>query len=497
MLLRYLRLSLTVSTLFWLGATAAITGQPGTLDTGFNVSGTVITSFGAGSNRANAVAVQPDGKLVLAGYCSNGTNNDFCALRYNANGTLDNSFNGSGTVITPVGIGNDYANALVLQADGKLILAGYCNNGARNDFCAVRYNANGTLDTSFNGTGIVITSIGTGSNNGNAVILQPDGKIVLAGSCLNGTSYSFCALRYNTDGSLDTSFNLTGKVITAVGNRVGYAAGLAVQPDGKLLLAGQCLGSSDYDFCAVRYLSDGTLDTGFNGSGTIITPVGNSTDWANAIVLQPDGKIVLAGFCNDGTKDDFCALRYKPNGVLDVTFNGTGSVITPVVAGIVGANAVVLQPDGKLVLAGRCQNGAANDFCALRYNSNGALDTAFNGTGIVVTPVGTGSDNSNALALQPDGKLVLVGNCANGANDTFCAVRYEGGPFGYRNCSLDIDGDGAVLVTTDSLIHARIALGITGPAVIGGITFAPNATRNTWPLIRDYLVTQCGMSLVQ
>ena len=101
------------------------------------------------------------------------------------------------------------------------------------------------------------------------------------------------------------------------------------------------------------------------------------------------------------------------------------------------------------------------------------------------------------MTLQPDGKVLLAGYCTNGATIGFCVARYDGGPFGYRNCSLDIDGDGSVLATTDSLIHTRIALGITGPAVVNGITFPPTATRNTWPLIRDYLVTQCGMSLVQ
>ena len=109
----------------------------------------------------------------------------------------------------------------------------------------------------------------------------------------------------------------------------------------------------------------------------------------------------------------------------------------------------------------------------------------------------SGLEQARALAIQPDGKLLLAGVCANGQNYDFCALRYDGGPFGYKNCSLDIDGDGLVLATTDSLMHTRIALGITGPAVVNGITFRPTATRNTWPLIRDYLVTQCGMSLLQ
>ena len=119
------------------------------------------------------------------------------------------------------------------------------------------------------------------------------------------------------------------------------------------------------------------------------------------------------------------------------------------------------------------------------------------GAGKLITPIGSGNDQANSITLQPDGKVLLAGNCSNGTNNDFCAARYDGGPFGYQNCKPDIDGDGSFLATTDALIYTRIALGITGPAVIGGMTFAPTATRNTWPLIRDYLVTQCGMSLVQ
>ena len=162
---------------------------------------------------------------------------------------------------------------------------------------------------------------------------------------------------------------------------------------------------------------------------------------------------------------------------------------------------MTLQPDGWVLLAGHCSNGTNYDFCAVRYLANGTLDTTWNSTGTspgkVITAIGGGGDYARAVMLQPDGKVLVAGYCSNGANDDFCAARYDGGPFGYQNCKPDNDGDGSFLATTDALIYTRIALGITGPAVIGGITFAPTATRNTWPLIRDYLVTQCGMSLVQ
>ena len=169
----------------------------------------------------------------------------------------------------------------------------------------------GTLDLSFNGTGKVLTPIGTGNDLANAVAVQPDGKLVLAGLCNGGTNFDFCALRYNTNGTLDTSFGSGGKVITAVGTSDAYAVALALQPDGKLVLAGFCDSGTNFDFCALRYNANGTLDASFGGSGTVITPVGTANDYLSAVAVQPDGKLVLAGFCDGATNTLFCALRSR------------------------------------------------------------------------------------------------------------------------------------------------------------------------------------------
>jgi len=262
-------------------------------------------------------------------------------------------------------------------------------------------------------------------------------------------------------------------------------------------VAGYCFVGSSYDFCAARYLANGTLDTTWNVTGKVITPIGSGDDYATAMNLQPDGKVLLAGRCYNGSNYDFCVTRYLGSGTLDTSWNGTGKVIIAIGSGDDRATAMNLQPDGRVLVAGTCFNGTNSDFCAARFLPNGTLDTTWNGTGNVITPIGSGDDYANAVTLQPDGKLLLAGSCLNGANYDFCLARYDGGPFGYQNCKPDLDGDGSFLATTDVLIFARIALGITGPAAVNGLTFPPNATRNTWPLIRDYLVTQCGMSLVQ
>lgn len=369
-------------------------------------------------------------------------------------GTLDATWAassplGPGKVITPIGSGDDRPTAMTLPPDGKVLVAGKCSNGSYYDFCAARYLPNGTLDNTWSGTGTVIAPIssvavispfGGVAAAASTVTLQPDGKALVAGTCTNFTNVYFCAARFLPNGTLDTSWNDTGSVITRISNGFDSANAMTLQPDGKVLLAGQCFNGTNYDFCAARYLANGTLDTSWNGTGTVTKPIGSSSDNATAMTLQSDGKVLLAGYCSNGTNFDFCAARFLPDGTLDTTWNGTGTVITP---------------------------------------------------------IGSSADLTVAMTLQPDGKVLVAGFCSNGANNDFCVVRYDGGPFGYQNCKPDLDGDGSFLATTDALINMRIALGITGPAVIGGITFSPNATRNTWPLIRDYLVTQCGMSLVQ
>lgn len=497
---------LMVATGLLISTTAhATAGSPGTLDPFWGTGsppplgpGKVRTAVGSGYDEPTAIVRQPDGKIVVAGTCTRA----FCAVRYNADGTLDLTFNGTGKLITAIGsgIGNAQATAAAIQPDGRLVLAGYCNDAGRT-FCAVRYLGDGTLDTTFNGTGIVTTAVGVSGVVADTLALQPDGKIVLAGGCGPFFGGDFCAVRYLSNGGLDLNFGTGGIVVVQMYGGDDAVAGSVVQLDGKVVLAGRCSNGSDSDFCALRLLSNGTPDPSFGRGGKVITAIGGDLEYAAALALQPDGKLVLVGACRAASTSlyFFCAQRLLDTGAPDRSFGdpATGGVIildSFTATRNDSANAVVLQPDGKLLLAGTCLTGTVPDFCALRLHGNGGLDTSFNGTGKLITSL-AGRASARAVVMQPDGKFLVAGNCFNGSDADFCTVRYDGGPFGYKNCSLDIDGDNRVLATTDSLIHARISLGITGPAVVNGITFPTSATRNTWPLIRDYLVSQCGMSL--
>jgi len=237
--------------------------------------------------------------------------------------------------------------------------------------------AAGDLDPTFGTGGKVTTDIQGDFDKARAVAIQADGKIVVAGSALNGANIDFAVLRYNTDGSLDTTFGTDGKVLTPVLDSDDFALAVAIQPDGKIVAAGLAVTGAD-DIAVVRYNTDGSLDTTFDGDGkaTFSILVGFN-DIANAVAIQPDGKIVLAGSTNNGSDDDFAVIRLNPNGSLDSTFNAIGISTFAILDNDDVANAVVLQPDGKIVIAGFTDNGQDTDFAAARLNPNGSLDLSF------------------------------------------------------------------------------------------------------------------------
>ncbi|MCC7069654.1 MAG: hypothetical protein IT523_14565 [Burkholderiales bacterium] len=493
---RFLSLISTVLPTCALLAAVPAAAAPGDLDTTFGSGfGKVMTAIGGTDDQGYAVALQPDGKIVIAGHCGPlPTRYEFCLARYQADGTLDTSFGTGGKVISPIGSSDDQAYAIALQPDGKIVIAGRCWNVGGYNFCLARYLANGALDLSFGTGGKVFSHVGSSFDFGYAIALQPDGKIIVAGDCLGASSITFCLARYQGGGTLDTSFGTGGTVSSPIGS--GYASGRAtvLQPDGKIVVAGDCDIGLHIVFCLARYQAGGALDPSFGSGGAVISPIGSSTDHATAIALQPDGKIVVAGYCAGASNLDFCLARYQANGILDSSFGTGGKVISPIGSADDQGYAIALQPDGKIVVAGFCRGTSNDDFCLARYQANGTLDLSFGTGGTVISPIGSHEDHASTIALQPDGKIVVAGACYN-SGWSFCLARYQGGPFGYRNCTMDIDGDGVVLATTDALLLARTSLGMTGSAVINGISFASHATRKTWPDIRNYLVTQCGMAL--
>ena len=488
-------------------------------------SGDLDTSFGAGTGKvvtmnignptpgisatAQATALQPDGKLLVAGSCIHtyvapaNYKADFCLVRYDAAGVLDPSFNGSGKVFTAIAGSIASASAVAALPGGKIQLAGTCAFGASlisnpgYQFCLVRYLSNGSLDTTFGSGGIVATT-GTGSNDlifGMAVL--PDGNTVVAGRCIGASGgFRACFARYLPDGSLDTSFQSTGKVTTSVQATI---AAFARQPDGKLVVAGSCPGSAN-NFCVARFDADGNADLTFNSTGLVVTTIGTSPagTGARSILLYPDGNILIVGPCQSGGAGNrFCVARYLPNGAPDLAFNGSGQLILAAIGSNDYATGLRIQPDLKILISGSCTSGSVNNFCLVRLNANGSVDSTFGSTGTAVASMPSSTTLSvGSLTQQPDGNIVVAGGCgANPSSSAFCAARFLGGPGSNQVCSMDVDGDGQITSTTDGLLLVRAASGITGAAITNGVGFNTNATRTTWPQLRDFLMLHCGMSL--
>ena len=400
--------------------------SPGSLDTDFGSNGIVTTAIGTSHDEAKAVAIQSDGKIVVAGSSDNGSNEDFALVRYKKDGSLDTTFGTGGKVTTAIGSGDDSAEAVAIQTDGKIVAAGYYYNSSPNkDFALVRYTTDGSLDTTFGSGGIVTTTIGSGDDSAEAIAIQSDGKIIATGSSDNGTNEDFALVRYTTTGSLDSTFGTGGKVTTDFGD-IDSAYGVAIQTDGKIVAAGYSGPIFSYDFALVRYTTTGSLDTGFDTDGKVTTAIGSGIDWAYGIAIQTDGKIVAAGYAFVGGNPDFALVRYNTSGSLDTSLDTDGMATTAIGSGYDVSYALAIQTNGKIVAAGCSYNGSNDDFALVRYTTDGSLDTGFDTDGKVTTAVGSGSDPAEALAMaiQSDGKIVLAGYYNNGSNKDFALARY-------------------------------------------------------------------------
>jgi|DEB19_MinimDraft_3_1074340.scaffolds.fasta_scaffold05335_2 uncharacterized delta-60 repeat protein len=408
----------------------------GDLDSGFGDDGIVTTDVGLLDDYGQATAIQEDGKIIVAGYSYNATTqNDFSVVRYNTDGSLDEGFGTGGKVITDIDSGTEeQVTAVAIQSDGKIVVAGQIFSGVTNyDFAVVRYNTDGALDTSFGGgDGKVTTVVGNFGDFVSSVALQANGKIVVVGSRYNGVDNDFAVVRYNTDGTLDTSFDGdtgtgNGKVITDVAGRADVGKSVAIQSDGKIVVAGHSYGvATDFDFAVLRYDTDGTLDTDFGGTGIVITSIGLDNDFVYSIALQSDGKIVVTGEYWESMNFAVVIVRYDTDGTLDTSFDDDGIHIIDISGGNDQGAAVAIQDNGKIVVAGSSQNGPYLDFATMVFNADGSLDTSFGGTGIVTMSIGPADDLAYSVAIQDDGRIVVAGYSVTLSGSDFAVVRYEG-----------------------------------------------------------------------
>ncbi len=483
--------------------TTSLWAAPSFLDTTFSGDGKRAIITGLDTSVVSAAANYAGGKLVLAGRCqANAGDNDFCVWRLNRDGSSDATFSGNGSAIFNVSGVSDSASAVAVQQDGRIVVAGVCTPSGQRDFCVARLLPDGNLDNSFDGNGRLSTEVG-GDDEVAGLAIRGDGKIVVAGTCQQGAGdRDFCVARYETNGALDTTFFVgQGKRVFDLFGQQDNASALLVQPNNGIIIAGTCKpsASANNQFCVARLYASGQLDDTFGTLGKrAVDVLANNVQSLTAAALQPDGKIVLAGSCTVNSIRLMCAARLNADGSDDLTFASTGKAVLLNYANDSYAVSVSVQPDGKILLGGYCASGNGDfDFCWDRLHPDGYRDDSVGATR-VVTQIGTSADTASAALTTPDGRIVLAGSCrrTSGLISDACVARYEGGPFGYANCKLDIDGDGVILSTIDSLIASRIAAGMRTSAILNGINFPAAATRNSWAEIRDYLTYQCGVPMV-
>ncbi|MGW4753352.1 calcium-binding protein [Streptomyces chartreusis] len=384
---------------------------PGDLDATFGTGGRVTISASSYAEGED-VTVQPDGKIVSVGWLQDPEYLDaeFVLTRHNPDGSVDTSFGGGdGEVVTDFENGNDVAQRVAVQPDGKIVVAG--RHQETDDefagccwFTVARYNSDGSVDTSFGGgDGWVSPGLAGGAEEAVGVAVQPDGRIV-AGAYAGGW---FAVLRYLSDGSPDSTFGggdgLTTTSFSDTGGGGASAQDMVLQPNGKIVMAGSA-GESFFDFAVARYNPDGSPDTTFSGDGKVTTDLGGY-NWGETLAVQSTGRIIVGG----QSADRFALVRYNVDGSRDTTF-GTGGVATTDFGGTAGVNDLVVQPDDRIVAAG---SGSPGDFLLARFNADGTLDTGFGTGGRATTDFGAG-DRANALALQTDGKAIAFGNDNNG-----------------------------------------------------------------------------------
>ncbi len=410
----------------------------------------------------NAAIETIDGKIAFAGNCSGFGQ---CVVRLNTNGSVDASFNASGAVtgrvqpkVAPRAIGS--------QHDGKLVVASRCIVENTVFICVERLNIDGMTDDAF-------SYVAPGVNAANV----PRGVRVLP-------------------------LPLTAEDIEV--------SAVAIRANRKFILSGTCTFGTKKSFCAVQLDASGAFDATFGTGGISTVAITAGDDMVKAAVPQPDGKLLLVGECPEAQNSVVCVARLNETGLPDLRFNrgnaaAPGTLLArPCQRVSVGNNGAILQNDGKLLVATQCRESSVS-FSLSRFNADGSLDTEFgadNSPGvfkgeITRTPLGGEAQCGGAGVGVARNGTIYTGNA--GASESgqyyFCASMLEGGSTAARNCSMDIDGDGRTLASIDALIQTRVALGFTGVEALQGITFPQAAQRTDWQSIRDYLAAQCGLQI--
>ena len=400
----------------------------GDLDPTLGVGGAVTTDFGANPPEpeiANEMVIQPDGKIVAAGRAGTdqfpvGGDGAFGVVRYLPDGRLDPTFGTGGLVKTSFQAppNRNIARAVALQPDGKIVVGG--TSGVVDttaNLAVARYNPDGSLDASFGTGGTVLMNVSNGQGDGiRGLAVQPDGKILGVGAA-GGENL---LIRFNLDGSLDPSFGTGGTAQPVLGNS-GHLFTLKLLASGTFLAAGSAFNTTQGDFLLARFTSTGALDTTFGTGGLVTTAITAQNDLVFDMAVTDTGQIILAGEANSSdalgvTGDTHVALaRYHADGSPDATFGTAGIIDDNLTANQDEARGIVVQSDGKIVVAGPRDGSnvhadpTAGSLAVVRYNANGTRDTNFGTGGMATTTAGGSAAAARDVALDPTGRIVVCG----------------------------------------------------------------------------------------
>ncbi len=401
-----------------------LAAQAGSLDPSFGVGGTAITSItGSSVDYPSDCAIQPDGKILVTGYYSISNARSIFLVRYNQNGTPDSTFGSNGIVKTSFGSSQAAGNAVAVQPDGKILVAGQSTHSNIADYALVRYKMNGELDSTFGTAGKVVTDLGSTFETSNALAIQADGKIISAGS-VYGASVDFGVVRYNSNGSLDSAFGVGGIVVTSIADE-DQANAVRVQPDGKIVVAGFSSINAKGDFSVVRYNTDGTLDKNFGTGGKVTTNIQNS-DLGYDLLIHSNGKILVAGTVGyvQVVGGPIGLVQYNEDGSLDTGF-GTGGKSIIATGNPHFVWSLARQPDGKIFVGSESLISSNNKQWSLsRALPNGTIDATFGTNGVVNTDLIGTSEYSTSMLIQPDAKIVMAGGAGGASSFDLVVCRY-------------------------------------------------------------------------
>gem|GEM_PF-920472 len=471
---------------FYLGTFAQLPGPDAT----FGLNGASWRNIYPTDDQAFALALRPDGRTVIAGRTTIDSVSQMAVFQFLPNGKPDMTFHWNSKAALQFNDKASAANALVPDADGRVILAGYATLEDRERFGLMRLLPDGTPDPSFGANGQVLTDFGTSIQRANALALQPDGKIVAAGFIRTGKDADFALARYLPDGTPDPSFGTNGLVTTKIDSLSDVIWDIALQSNGRIVVCGSTLSTSVFNFpsffVVARYLPDGKLDPTFGGFGTVVTDLNadEESDIARSVTISSTGFIVVAGYSAENLASKISVVRYRPSGLLDSNFGASGiASLTAVPTYGNFCTDIKTLPGDQLLLTGMAENVDFKDIFLLKLLPNGSRDASFGQNGQIIRSFSSKDDNAAALALRPDGHILVAGDTRAEGDFYTDALLFQFNADGSKDATFGNDGAVVGDLGTSADVGTAVLVFPDGKILAGGST-NNEPYKNDWALLR-------------